>query len=135
MTAQPDGGVKAVDSLSAYEFHVEIDGQQVKGVFGVSGLTSFVLDGTLPPLTVTKMVQQNPHNTFNAWIRESMNGSRPTRSLAVVAMDEGVETRRWVYHNAVITGVHFSDFDTASSELVEEQVTIQADQVEEHWPS
>ncbi len=134
MTAQPGTGVKAVDSLSAYEFHVEIDGQQVKGVFGVSGLASFVLDGALPPLTITKMVQQDPTTAFNAWTRESMNGSKPTRALAVVAMDEGVETRRWVYHNAVITGIRFSDFDTASSELVEEQVAIQAERVEERWP-
>ncbi len=126
--------IRAVDSLSAYEFQIEIDGQPVSGIFAVKGLTSFVLDGDLPPLVITKMVQQDPSTPFNTWTRATMAGGQPTRNLAVVAVDEGVETRRWIYHHAYITAIRFSDFDTASSELVEEQITIQAERVEEVWP-
>jgi hypothetical protein len=127
-------GVKAVDSLSAYEFKVELDGQPVGGIFSVAGLTSFALAGDFPPLVITKMVQQDPNTPFNAWTRASRAGGKPTRNLAIVAMDEGVETRRWVYHSAYITAISFSAFDTASSELIEEKITIQAERVEEIWP-
>jgi hypothetical protein len=134
VTTQPETGIKAIDSLSAYEFQVELDDQPISGVFSVRGLTSFVLEGETPPLVITKMVQQDPQNPFNAWTRETLSRSRPTHDIAVVAMDEGVETRRWVYRNAYITQISFSDFDTASSELIEERLTIKAQSVEEIWP-
>jgi hypothetical protein len=128
-------GIKAVDSLSAYEFQVEVDGQLAQGIFSVSGLSSFRLEGGLPPLVITKMVQQDTTTPFNVWTRASLDGSKPMRSVAIVAMDEGVETRRWVYHNAYLTAVDFSNFDTGLSELVEEKLTIQAERVEEIWPA
>jgi len=130
----PATGIKSVDSLSAHEFRVELDGQAVGGVFAVQGLTSFVLDDELPPLTITKMVQHDPAAPFNAWARASRDGSRPSRDVAVVALDEGMETRRWVYRRAVIQAIEFSDFDSGRSDLVEERITIKADRVDEVWP-
>lgn len=135
MTDQVERAYKEIDSLSAYEFHVELDGQTVDGIFSVSGLASFMLDGDYPPVVISKMVQQHPENAFNVWTRETAAGQKPTRDVAVVAMDEGVETRRWVYRAAYITQIAFSSFDTASSELVEERITIKAEGVDEIWPS
>lgn len=126
--------IQAVDSLSAYEFQVEINGEPISGIFSVSGLTSFREDDIYPPLVVAKMVQQDPTTAFNVWTRETVAGKTSVRDVAIVAMDEGTETRRWVYKNAYITAIEFSDFDTASSELVEERITLKAERVEEHWP-
>ncbi|MBN1965256.1 MAG: hypothetical protein JW910_11465 [Anaerolineae bacterium] len=128
-------GIKAVDSLSAYEFTVEINGETISGIFSVSGLTSYREDEIYPPLIIAKMVQQNPNSIFNKWARETVAGKMSVRDVAIVAVDEGVETRRWVYKNSYITAIDFSTFDTASSELVEERVTIKAERVEEHWPN
>ena len=140
-------GVRMVDSLSANEFHIEINGQIVTGVFAVSGVTPFKLhvddNGKpvgvkYPPLVITKMVQQNPGLPFNSWVREAVQARGtvlPTREISVVAMDEGTETRRWIYHNAWISEVTFSDFDTALEYLVEEKITIQHGGVEEVWPN
>ena len=129
----PDG-IKSIDSLSAHEFRVELNGKVATGVFGVHGLTSFAANGELPPLTITKMVQRDPNTPFNVWVRETTKDKPAARDLAIVAVDEGVETRRWVYKNAVITQISFSDFDSAMSELVAERITIKADHVEEIWP-
>jgi hypothetical protein len=140
-------GVRVVDSLSANEFHIEINGQIVTGVFAVNGLTPFCLQVDeagkpvgikYPPLIITKMVQQDPTLPFNAWVREAVQARGsvlPTREIAVVAMDEGTETRRWVYGNAWISEVSFSDFDTALEYLVEEKITIRHGGVEEIWPN
>ncbi len=130
----PATGIKSVDSLSAHEFRVELDGQAVSGIFAVQGLTSFVLNGELPPLTITKMVQHDPTTPFNVWTRASRDGSRPPRDVAIIALDEGVETRRWVYRHAIIEMIQFSDFDSSRSDLVEERITIKADRVDEIWP-
>ncbi|GAB4574580.1 MAG: hypothetical protein Kow0077_21850 [Anaerolineae bacterium] len=127
-------GTKTIDSLSANEFQVEINGTVVEGIFSVRGLTSFMLDGDLPPLVISKMVQRDPNNPFNVWTRETLKGKRAARDVAIVAMDEGEETRRWVYRKAHITAINFSDFDSGRSELVEEQITIKAAKVEEIWP-
>ena len=139
-------GVRVVDSLSTNEFHVEINGQIVTGVFSVSGLTPFRLsvDEAGRPvkveqasLVVTKMVQQDPNLPFNSWVREAVRAQGkvlPTREIAIVAMDEGVETRRWVFQNAWISEVLFSDFDTALEYLVEERITIRHSGVVELWP-
>jgi hypothetical protein len=140
-------GIRVVDSLTANEFRVEINGQTVTGIFSVSGIVPFSIkvDETgkpvginSPPLTITKMVQQDPNLPFNAWVREAVQARGsvlPTREIAIVALDEGVETRRWVYHNAWICEVLFSDFDTASEFLVEEKVVIRHGGVEELWPN
>ena len=134
-------GVQSVDSLSANEFHVEIDGKKATGIFGVAGLHIRSVDlvaGRLvnQPLTIVKMVQRDPDLPFNRWTRETLSNptAKVTREIAVVAMDEGIETRRWVYKNAWISDIAFSDFDTAVEALVEEHLTIQHHGVEEIWP-
>ncbi len=139
--AEETTGIQAVDSLSANEFHVEINGEVASGIFGVSGLHIRSVDlsaGRLvhQPLTITKMVQQDPELPFNQWTRETLANptTKVTRVIAVVAMDEGRETRRWVYKNAWISDIAFSEFDTGRDELIEERLTIQHNGVEEVWP-
>lgn len=144
--AQAQGhGVRSVDSLSANEFAVEVSGERATGIFAVTGLSSYALrmesgkpvGMDFPPITVTKMVQQDAANPFNKWTRETVaaRGTRlPTRDVSVVALDEGVETRRWVYRNCWISSIQFSDFDTALDFLIEEKITIQHGGVEEIWP-
>jgi hypothetical protein len=138
---QENSGVKAMDSLSSNEFQVEINGEVVSGVFGVSGLHIRCVDlatGRLvnQPLTITKMVQQDPDLSCNQWTRETLASptTRVTREIAIVALDEGVETRRWVYTEAWISDITFSDFDSGSEILIEERLTIQHSGVEEIWP-
>jgi phage tail-like protein len=137
-------GIQAQDSLSSNEFVVEISGARVNGVFSVEGLSSYALkleDGKpvgmdYPPLVITKMVQQDPAVAFNEWTRETVaaRGTRlPTRDVAIVAMDEGVETRRWVYRNCWISKIAFSNFDSELEFLIEEKITIQHGGVEEVW--
>jgi phage tail-like protein len=134
-------GIRAIDSLSSNEFQVEIDGEVASGIFGVSGLHIRCVDlaaGRLvhQPLTITKMVQQDPDLPFNRWVRETLENStsKVTCQIAIVAMDEGVETRRWVYQDAWISDIAFSDFDKAHSVLIEERLTIQHSGVEQIWP-
>lgn len=134
-------GIQAVDSLSSNEFRVELDGAVVTGIFAVRGLHIRCVDlaaGRLvnQPLTISKMVQQDPHLLFNQWTRETLANptTKVTRALSIVAMDEGVETRRWIYKNAWISDIAFSDFDTGSDVLIEERLTIQHGGVEEIWP-
>ena len=134
-------GIRAIDSLSSNEFQVEIDGEVATGIFGVSGLHIRCVDLTAgrlvhQPLTITKMVQQDPDLPFNRWVRETLENStnKVTRQIAVVAMDEGLETRRWVYQDAWISDIAFSDFDKAHSVLIEERLTIQHSGVEQIWP-
>ena len=139
--AEESSGVQTIDSLSANEFRVELDGEVVTGIFSVGGLHIRCMDlaaGQLVnrPVTITKMVQQNPDLPFNRWTRETLTSptSKVTRKLAIVAMDEGVETRRWVYSEAWISDIAFSDFDMSSQELIAERITIQHNGVEEVWP-
>ncbi|MCI0713235.1 MAG: phage tail protein [Chloroflexi bacterium] len=138
-------GIQAMDSLSSNEFIVEIASERVAGVFAVTGLSSYSLkleDGKpvgleYPPLVVTKMVQQDATLQFNQWTRETVaaRGTRlPTRDISIVAMDEGVETRRWIYRNCWISSIEFSDFDSDKEFLIEERITIQHGGVEEVWP-
>ncbi len=145
--AQASGqGVQAIDSLSANEFSVEIGGDKVTGIFAVTGLSSYHLkmeDGKpvgmdFPPIVITKMVQRDPNLPINQWTRETVaaRGTRlPTRDVAIIALDEGAETRRWIYRNCWISSIQFSDFDTALDFLIEEKVHIQHGGVEEIWPS
>lgn len=139
--AQDSSGIQSVDSLSANEFHVKIGGEIAPGIFGVRGLHTRNVDleaGKLinPPLIIVKMVQQDPDLPFNQWTRETLANptTKVTRDIAVVAMDEGLETRRWVYKEAWISKIAFSPFDTSSDELIEEEITIQHNGVEEIWP-
>ncbi|MCL4239083.1 MAG: phage tail protein [Anaerolineae bacterium] len=138
--AETSTSIQAVDSLSANEFHVEINGMAVSGVFGVSGLYSRRVDleaGKLvnPPVLITKMVQRDPDLPFNAWLRETLANptARIVRQIAVVAMDEGVETRRWVLRDAWISAVGYSDFDSGSDQLIEERITVQHGGIEVVW--
>lgn len=142
-SAAPGGTV--IDSLSANEFTVEIDGTAVTGVFRVTGLTSFKLDMKTSgaprllyePFTITKMVQRDPNLPMNRWLRETLAArddiARPTRTVAIVAVDDDVETRRWVAQGAYITEVSYSEFNTASGELIEETLTIHCESIDESW--
>src|SRR5688500_28822 len=67
-------GIQTVDSLTANEFRLEINGQAAAGIFAVHGLSSFNLRldennkptaFNYPPLVVTKMVQQDRNIPFN----------------------------------------------------------------------
>ena len=135
-----------IDSLTANEFAVEIDGERVSGIFRISGLTPFKLEvkPTLSkqlrePFKIAKMVQRDPQNVFNRWIQESYRDRedivRPTRNLSVIALDEGVESRRWNIKNAYITEINYSDFNSASGELVEEVLTLMFAGIDEAWPN
>ncbi len=128
--------VTEVDSLQGNEFAVEIEGEPVKGVFRVSGLVSFSLTdrAATATLVIAKMVQRDVTMPFNKWIKETVAaGSSPTRAVAIVAIDDGTETRRWTLTDAQITQVSYSDFNTASSELVEESITLTYSQLVETW--
>lgn len=130
------GEPTALDSLQGNEFAVELDGAVLKGVFRVSGLTSFKLGADNPPITLAKMVQRDASLPFNQWIKETMaaaGGSAPTRTLDIVAIDDGEETRRWSLSGAYITEISYTDFDTSSSDFVEETVTIAYASLTESW--
>lgn len=134
--AAPVDSISAVDSLQGNEFAVELDGTVVQGVFRVSGLVSFRLNlgDSTPSVTLAKMVQRDATLPFNQWLRESVeSGNRPTRNVSVIAIDDGEETRRWTLTDAYITSVSYSDFDTASSDFVEEIVTITYSKIIEAW--
>jgi hypothetical protein len=133
-----------VDSLSANEFEVLLDGERLQGVFRVSGLLPFKLD-VKPSLTklvrdpfkLSKMVQRDPQLPFNRWLRDTVASRddivRPTRTLEIVAVDDGKETRRWTVKEAWISEISYSEFNTGSSDLVEETVIIHYDDIEESW--
>jgi len=141
-TASPTG--QAIDSLSANEFAVEIEGTRATGIFRVSGLVTFKLD-VKPSLTkvvrdpfkIVKMVQRDPNLPFNRWVRETVQAKddivRPLRTLEIIALDDGVETRRWKIKGAWISEISYSDFDSGSSELVQETLVIHHEDVEETW--
>jgi hypothetical protein len=123
-----------VDSLVANEFSVELDGAAVDGVFRVSGLTLFktTVDA---PLIVIKMVQRNSSEPFNKWLKDTLNavGKVPTRNVSVTAVDDGTPTRRWMFNDAHIASVTYSDFDTASAEMMEERVVLNYGSVSHSW--
>jgi len=134
-----------IDSLSANEFRVEVDGEVVNGVFKVSGLAPYKLDVkqssplkiNKDPIEIVKMVRRDPNNVVNRWLRESIathtDIMRVTRTVSVVAVDDGEEIRRWNIKGAWISGVSYSDFDTASGELIEETLTLQWESIETLW--
>ncbi len=140
--ASPAG--QAIDSLSAHEFALEVEGARVSGIFRVVGLTPFKLEVkpsmkklVREPFKITKMVQRDPETPFNRWLRDSVSSRddivRPTRKMAIIAIDDGVEIRRWTIQGAYISEVSYSDFNSSSSELIEETVTIHYEDVVESW--
>ena len=144
MTQENASAGEQIDSLTANEFEVHLEGERVPGIFRVSGFVPFKLEvkpGVTKimrePFKLTKIVQRDPELPFNRWIRETISAKddivRPTRALAVVALDEGVESRRWIVQGAWISEISYSDFDSASGELVEETVVVHYDDVQETW--
>jgi phage tail-like protein len=135
-----------IDSLSANEFRVEIDGEVVDGIFKVGGLAPYKLDVkqssalkiNKDPITIVKMVRRDPSNAVNRWLRESIathtDIMRVTRTVSVVAVDDGEEIRRWNIKGAWISGVSYSEFNSASGDLVEETLTLQWEAIETLWP-
>lgn len=139
MTEAEENTIVALDSLSANEFRVEINGVNVPGIFRVSGLRAF--DYAKPEqrshLTITKMVERDPSSAFNAWLRETVEGKSSdqsvSRTIEVIAVDDGVETRRWVIEQASLVNVSYSDFNSASTELVEEIIQLQYRTISLKW--
>jgi hypothetical protein len=131
--------MREVDSLLANEFVLEIDGKTTSGVFSVSGLvTDFQEAGGAHPVVIAKMVQRDPNAPFNAWLRQTIaakeqGGEFPTRTVTVVAIDDGTEIRRWHLHNARIIRVSYSDFDSASALMIEERITVECRKIEQTW--
>jgi T4-like virus tail tube protein gp19 len=135
---------RQLDSLSANEFVVELDGQSLTGIFRISGLIPFKLDVkpamtklVRDPLKLVKMVQREPQNAINQWLQETVDAKedfvRPKRTFAIVALDDGVETRRWVISNAWVAEISYSEFNTASSDLIEETITLHYEDIEVHF--
>jgi hypothetical protein len=139
-------GLQAIDSLVANEFELLIDGQPVSGIFTVTGLVTFQLEvkatnqlrKTHEPFRITKMVQRDPENPFNVWMRETYAAGsdivRPTRTLTILAVDDGVLVRRWTIRKAWICEIAYSDFNSGSSEMIEERITIRYEDIEDAWP-
>jgi hypothetical protein len=132
-----------VDSLIANEFELHISGENVGGVFGVRNLITYATDAAdnrvMPPFEVSKMVQRDGNNAFNKWLRETMSArhgsDKPRRDVTVLAVDDGVVTRKWTAKNAWITKVSYSDFDSASFEMIAETIVISYDDMEEEFPA
>lgn len=133
-----------IDSLSANEFEVLLDGERVQGISRISGLLPFKLE-VKPALTklvrdpfkLAKIVQRDPILPFNRWLRETIDAGddivRPTRTLEILAIDDGVEIRRWIVKGAWISEVSYSEFNSASGELIEETITVHYDAISETW--
>lgn len=132
-----------IDSLIANEFTLELNGTRISGIFSVSGLRTYATDENgdrlKPPFEIAKMVQRNAENPFNSWLRETLEArnsdDRPTRTVTVVAVDDGVETRRWNVTGAWIKEVRYSDFDTSSFEMIAETCVISYEDINEEWPA
>lgn len=140
-----------VDSLCANEFAVELDGQPVTGMFKIEGFVPFRLVAVppaagsnhpamrldTPPFRISRMVQRNPDLPFNKWIQATIEaattGIYPQKTLTIIALDDGVATRRWTVEKAMITEIAYSDFDTGSGELVEETCMIQYASIKVNW--
>ncbi len=135
---------RAIDSLSAHEFTVLLDGETVQGVFRITGMTPFKLESNpaqtklvRESFTLAKLVQRDAALPFNRWLRATIDAKddidRPMRTLEVVALDEGEETRRWVFKGAWIASISYSDFNSSSAELVEEIVQVHYADLEVRW--
>lgn len=132
-----------IDSLIANEFAFEINGEAVSGVFRISNLSTYATDDNgqriKPSFEVSKMVERDANNAFNKWLRETMDArdsaDKPSRDVTVVAVDDGVETRRWAAKGAWIQSVSYSAFDSSSFEMIAETFVIGYDDIEESWPA
>ncbi len=134
--------VDGIDGQLAREFALEIDGQRVTGILAIRGLVAFRLDVRTTtairklqePFKITRMVQLDPQHPCNVWVRETFDAGedivRPARTLCLLALDKGVETQRWTVYDAWISEVGYSDFDSSSSDILEETLTIQYEDVE-----
>lgn len=136
--------VQSVDSLSANEFSVSIDGEVITGIFKLSGLAPFKMEMKpaatrllRDPVRITKMVQRDPATPVNRWVMETVTAKddivRPIRTLDISALDDGVEVRRWSLKGAYISELSYSDFDSGSGELVQETLVIQYEDVDIAW--
>ncbi len=131
-----------IDGQLAKEFGLEIDGQRVSGILAIRGLVAFRLDVRTTtairklqePFKITRMVQHDLQHPCNVWVRETFDAGedivRPARTLCLLALDKGVETQRWTVYDAWISEVSYSDFDSSSSDILEETLTIQYEDVE-----
>lgn len=145
MTDDPNN-MQAIDSLVANEFEVHLDDELISGIFSISGLTTFKLDVRVTttikkmqqPFTIKKMVHRDPEAPFNRWIRDTFAAQddivRPLRTVAITAVDNGVPIRKWIIKDAWISEVKYSDFDSGSSAMIEETITIQYEDIDETWP-
>ncbi|GAB5494595.1 MAG: hypothetical protein Phog2KO_48100 [Phototrophicaceae bacterium] len=132
-----------IDSLIANEFAFEISGEAVSGVFRVGNLVTYATDDDgnrlKPSFEVSKMVERDGNNAFNSWLRETTDARNsdesPRRDVTVVAVDDGVETRRWTAKNAWIKSVSYSDFDSSSFEMIAETFVIGYEDIEESFPT
>lgn len=131
-----------LDSLVGNEFEVSIEGEAVSGMFRVDDFITFKWDADTarrvhPPFRLVKMVQRDPENAVNRWLRQTVapGADRPRRELTIRAVDDGTETRRWVIKGAWVGEVQYRVFDSASSEMVEEIITVYYDDIEESWPA
>lgn len=133
--------IVTVDSLVASEFEVMLEDKPIKGVFRVAGLVTYAVDEhgnrQKPPFILSKMVQQNPHEPINVWLRETLasrhGGERPRRDLQIKAVDDGVVTRIWHVRGAFILSIGYSDFDESSFEMVSETFTIGYEDIEDEF--
>ena len=134
--------IDGIDGQLAKEFALEIDDQRVNGILAIRGLVAFRLDVRTTtairklqePFKITRMVQPDPQHPCNVWVRETFDAGedivRPARTLCLLALDKGVETQRWTVYDAWISEVGYSDFDSSSSDILEETLTIQYEDVE-----
>jgi len=132
-----------IDSLIANEYSVELNGETVNGIFRISNLQTYATDEAgnrlKPPFVIAKMVQRDGNLPINLWLRDTMeareNQDAVTRDLLILAVDDGVVIRRWTVRGARIINVAYSDFDSSTSVMVEESLTIAYDDIEEEWPA
>ena len=134
--------IRSTDGLLANEFALEIDDQRVSGILALRGLVAFRLDvrsttsirKLQEAFQITRIVQRDPQHPCNVWVRETFAAGedivRPARTLRLLALDEAGEARRWTVRDAWISEVRYSDFDSSSSDILEETLTIQYEDIE-----
>lgn len=135
--------MKLVDSLIGNEFGVELDGQRIDGVMGITNFVTFRkdADGTRhkPPFVLAKTVERDAKSPFNAWLRETLaqrhGADLPRRDLLILAIDDGIVTRRWHIKGAWLHEVRYETFDSSSFEMVAEVFTIGYEDMEEDFPA
>lgn len=125
-----------LDSLVGNEFEIEVDGETTTGIFRIDNFVPFqIKDGQRVevPFNIVKLVQRDANNALNRWIRDSTSRENTLRTVTVKAVDDGVVIRTWTFTNARISDVRYAGFNTASSDLIEEIITVYYDSVSETW--